>query len=77
MCVISILDFDSKGVSKKILFFVQMKVQFLLSWCVETGVNELSPLSKNVHQEHGKYNIRLTIIQESNLIVILCASVSQ
>ena len=77
VCVISILDFDSKGVSKKILFFVQMKVQFLLSWCVETGVNELSPLFRNVHQKHGKYNIYLTIIQESNLIVILCASVSQ
>ena len=54
-----------------------MKVQFLLSWCVETGVNELSPLFRNVHQKHGKYNIYLTIIQESNLIVILCASVSQ
>ena len=49
-----------------------MKVQFLLLWCVERGLSvcELSPLSRNVHQEHGKYNIHLTIIQESNSIVI-------
>ena len=67
--VIIILYFDSVGVSKKILFSVHMKVQFPLSWCVERDVSEPHPLSRNVHQEHGKYNIiHLTIIQESNLI---------
>ena len=45
-----------------------MKVQFLLSWCLERGVSELSPLARSIHLEHGKYI--LTIIQESNLIVI-------
>ena len=45
-----------------------MKVQFLLSWCLERGVSELSPLSRSIHLEHGKYI--LTAIQESNLIVI-------
>ena len=42
-----------------------MKVQFLLSWCLDRGVSELSPLSRSIH---GKYI--LTAIQESNLIVI-------
>ena len=43
-----------------------MKVQVLLSWCL---VSELSSLTRSKQLEHGKYI--LTIIQESNLIVIL------
>ena len=26
-----------------------MKVQFLLSWCLERGVSELSPLARSIH----------------------------
>ena len=41
-----------KGVSTKMLFFVHMNVQFLLWWCVERDISELSPLSRNVYQEY-------------------------
>ena len=52
--------FDSESMSKKRLFSVHMKVQFLLSWCLDRGVSELSPLARSIHLEHGKYMYNYT-----------------
>ena len=53
-CVCYIHISKAVHVSKKIMFFVHMKVQFLLSWCAKRGVSELSPLPRNVHWNWNK-----------------------
>lgn len=44
-----------ENMSKKRLFSVNMKVQFLLSWCLERGFSELSPLARSIHLEHESF----------------------
>ena len=49
-----------------------MKVQFLLSWCLERGVSELSPLSRSIHLEHGKYILKslISLLYYINFVLV-------